>query len=112
MKSPWFPTVNLEKCDECKGAYKCVDFCPHKVLQVKDGKPFVANPLNCIYGCSSCANLCKNGAIIFPAKSSFNKPVKKDSSLHKIICLGCGKELLTDRQTQYCFDCEERKKRF
>ena len=109
MESPWFPTINLEKCNGCKGEYKCVVFCPHNVLEVKEGKPFVENPLNCIYGCSSCARLCKNNAIIFPASQSINKSVKKGSSLNRIICDNCGKEFLTNKQTQYCFDCEAKK---
>ena len=111
MKNPWFPTINLEKCDGCEGAHKCVGFCPYNVLEVKEEKPFVANPLNCIYGCSSCVSLCRNGEIIFPARQSLNKPVKKGSSLHRIVCVNCGKEILTDRQTQYCFDCEPEKEK-
>jgi NAD-dependent dihydropyrimidine dehydrogenase PreA subunit len=111
IKSPWFPTINLEKCDGCKGAYKCVGFCPYKVLELKEGKPFIANPLNCIHGCSSCASLCRNGAIIFPTRQSFNKSEKKGSSLHRITCVNCGKEFLTNRQTQYCFDCEAKEKK-
>lgn len=109
MKNPWFPTLNLEICDGCEGTYKCVDFCPHNVLGLKDGKPFVANPLNCIYGCSSCASLCKNGAIIFPSKQHVGRSVKKNSSLKRIKCADCGKEFLTDRQTRYCFNCEAKK---
>jgi len=109
MKSLWFPVINLEVCDGCEETYKCVGFCPHKVLELKDGKPFVANPLNCIYGCSSCTNLCKNGAIIFPAKQIVGRLVKKSSSLQRIRCADCGKEFLTDRETHYCFDCEAKK---
>ncbi len=111
IKSPWFPTINLNACDGCEGTYKCVGFCPYKVLELKNGKPFVANPLNCIYGCSSCASLCKNGAIIFPANQSVSRSAKKGSSLQRIRCVSCGKEFLTDRQPLYCFNCEARKTR-
>ena len=109
MKNPWFPTINLKACDGCEGTYKYVSFCPYRVLELKNGKPFVANPLNCIYRCSSCASLCKNGAIIFPARQSMSRSPKKGSSLQRIRCVSCGKEFLADRKRQYCFDCEEKK---
>ena len=108
MNKPWFPTIYSEKCDGCEGEYKCVDFCPYGVLEVKDDKVFVINPLGCIYGCSACAVLCPKDAIIFPSKERFDSLAKKKSLLHRVVCRGCGKKILTDRETEYCFDCEEK----
>jgi NAD-dependent dihydropyrimidine dehydrogenase PreA subunit len=111
IEKPWFPTINLERCDGCKGTYKCVGFCPYKVFVIKEGKPFVADPLNCIGGCSSCASLCSNGAIIFPTNQNQNRFAKKDSSMRRILCLNCGRTFLANRETQYCFDCEAEKEK-
>ncbi|MCW1296460.1 MAG: 4Fe-4S dicluster domain-containing protein [Candidatus Parvarchaeota archaeon] len=108
-KQAWFPIIYLDKCDGCGGTYRCVNFCPHNVLEIRDNKAYVANPLNCIYGCSSCENLCPNDAIIFPPReTSYVRSEKKDSLLHKIICKSCKKEVTTNRETEYCFDCESK----
>ena len=107
-KKPWFPTINSDRCDGCKGAYKCVSFCPHGVLEVREDKAFVVNPLGCVYGCSACASLCPSAAIIFPSRKESYGSIKKESWLHRVICRSCGKEFLTDRETGYCFDCEDK----
>jgi NAD-dependent dihydropyrimidine dehydrogenase PreA subunit len=64
-KIPWFPTVDEQKCAGCK---ECFDFCKHEVYawdEEKD-KTRVARPYQCVVGCSTCAGLCKEGAISFP----------------------------------------------
>jgi len=64
-KIPWFPAVDDAKCKGCK---KCFEFCKHEVYawdEVKK-KTKVANPFGCVVGCSSCAGLCAEKAIIFP----------------------------------------------
>lgn len=106
-KKPWFPTIYLDKCNGCDGAYKCVFFCPHRVLEVREDEVSVVNPLGCIYGCSACADLCPEGAIIFPTREMSSRAIKKRSLLHRVICKECGKKILTDRETGYCFDCEK-----
>ena len=103
---PWFPTIHSDKCDGCKGAYKCVNYCPNGVLEIRDEKAFVISPLSSIYGCSACAGLCPKDAIIFPSKEAVYSSTKKTSLLHGVVCRGCGKRFSTDRDTQYCFDCE------
>jgi len=107
-ENPWFPIIYSEKCDGCKGTYKCVNFCPHGVLEVREGKAFVANPLGCVSSCSVCAGFCPSNAIIFPSKEESFRSIKKESWLHKVTCKSCGKEFLTDRETEYCFDCKNR----
>jgi CDP-4-dehydro-6-deoxyglucose reductase len=104
----WFPTIDSDKCDGCKGAYKCVSFCPHDVLEVREEKAFVVDPLGCVYGCSACANLCPNAAIIFPPREESPRAVKKESWLRRVTCRRCGKQFLTDRKTELCFECEEK----
>ena len=104
---PWFPMIYSDKCDGCKGAYKCVNFCPHGVLEIRDDKVFVVNPSGCIYGCSTCADLCPKDAILFPSREAFYRLSRKQSLLHRVVCKGCGKQFLTDRETEYCFDCDK-----
>ena len=104
---PWFPTIYLDKCDCCNGNYKCVKFCPNGVLEVREDEVSVVNPLECIYGCTSCANLCPKDAIIFPKRETVSRSRRQKSLLHRVICKGCGKQFLSDRETEYCFDCEK-----
>lgn len=106
-KRLWFPTIHLNKCDCCNGTYKCVFFCPHGVLEVREDEVSVVNPLECIYGCSACADLCPKDAIIFPTRETSSRLIKKKSLLHKVICKGCSKKFLSDRETEYCFDCDK-----
>ena len=39
-----------------------------------------------------------------------SQPVKK-SSLKKVTCADCGKVFGSDRETEYCFDCEAKRKK-
>ncbi len=104
---PWFPTIYLDACDCCDGSYKCVNFCPHGVLEVREDNVSVINPLACIHGCSTCADLCPQDAIIFPRREPISRSIKKKSLLHRVVCKDCEKKFLTDRETEYCFDCEK-----
>ena len=64
---PWYPIVDEDLCDGCG---VCLKLCSVGALQPTDnGKVSVADPFACIVGCSSCANVCKPGAIIFPPRS-------------------------------------------
>jgi NAD-dependent dihydropyrimidine dehydrogenase PreA subunit len=64
---PWFPTINEDLCDGCG---RCLDLCSKNCLApTDDGKVWVADPFRCIVGCSSCAELCKPGAVTFPPRS-------------------------------------------
>lgn len=64
---PWFPIIDLEKCDGCG---KCVEFCKSDVLRLIGEPPRaeVANPFNCLVGCNSCAEKCPSKAIQFPPR--------------------------------------------
>jgi NAD-dependent dihydropyrimidine dehydrogenase PreA subunit len=64
---PWYPTVDDAHCDGCG---VCLRLCSAGALQpTEDGKVAVADPYRCIVGCSSCATICKPGAIAFPPRS-------------------------------------------
>jgi NAD-dependent dihydropyrimidine dehydrogenase PreA subunit len=62
---PWHPTVDAAKCLGCK---ECYNFCRQKVYgwDTENNKTRVAEPFRCVVGCSTCAGLCKEGAISFP----------------------------------------------
>ncbi len=72
---PWFPVVDTDKCTGCK---ECFNFCSHEVYvwDNENDKSIVANPYNCVAGCSTCAGLCANNAITFPPLSIL-KNIKK-----------------------------------
>ncbi|MGB2727310.1 MAG: thioredoxin family protein [Halobacteriota archaeon] len=37
------------------------------------------------------------------------RTTKKESSLYRVKCKGCGREFLSNTGKEYCFDCEEKK---
>jgi CDP-4-dehydro-6-deoxyglucose reductase len=65
----WFPTV-VE--DACIGCGTCVTGCSRLVYRYdyERRKAVVADPLNCMVGCTTCANTCPTNAIHFPPLSS------------------------------------------
>ena len=65
---PWFPTVGSEKCIGCR---KCFEFCSHGVYAWDDAadRPVVAEPFQCVVGCSNCSHQCESEAITFPPLS-------------------------------------------
>jgi CDP-4-dehydro-6-deoxyglucose reductase len=65
----WNPTVDA---DACIGCGTCVTGCSRLVYRYDydRGKAVVADPLNCMVGCTTCANTCPVNAITFPALST------------------------------------------
>jgi len=61
----WNPTI-LE--DVCIGCGTCVTGCSRLVYRFDFDrkKPVVVDPLNCMVGCTTCANTCPAHAIVFP----------------------------------------------
>jgi CDP-4-dehydro-6-deoxyglucose reductase len=61
----WHPTVNE---DACIGCGTCVTGCSRMVYRYDYDrkKPVVVDPLNCMVGCTTCANTCPTHAISFP----------------------------------------------
>lgn len=72
----WHPTVELELCIGCG---ICVIGCGKEVYKFDFEKnvPVVANPLNCLVGCTTCENTCPQHAISFPSMSYLHKMIKK-----------------------------------
>ncbi|WP_346665851.1 4Fe-4S dicluster domain-containing protein [uncultured Mailhella sp.] len=64
-------------CGKCTGCGTCVNICPGDVLAMKDGKPYVKYPDECIH-CSSCMLDCPSSAISFrlPLPATLGAPMK------------------------------------
>ncbi|MEM2102018.1 MAG: 4Fe-4S dicluster domain-containing protein [Candidatus Bathyarchaeia archaeon] len=109
----WYPTIFPEKCNGCASFEKprCVEFCPHEVFEIKDGKATVVNPTKCIYGCTACEPICPKKAIKFPKKETTSLVIETVDKglLRKIICSKCKKTFWTNRETEVCFDCESQR---
>ena len=65
----WNPSV-LE--DACIGCGTCVTGCSRLVYRFdfERKKPVVVDPLNCMVGCTTCANTCPVHALVFPPLAS------------------------------------------
>ncbi|MEM4521211.1 MAG: hypothetical protein QXF23_05770 [Candidatus Bathyarchaeia archaeon] len=111
----WYPTIFPDKCDGCIkfNEARCVKFCPHGVFDLRDCKAVVVNPLNCIYGCTACENICPRKAIIFPQRASIGQSSKKDKCLLKRVrCNICNKVFWTNEDVNLCLDCRKATKIF
>lgn len=71
---PWFPTIDPEKCTS-DGV--CVEFCANDVFVQGDTATLVANPLNCVVGCSSCMRICPTDALGFPDQEEFVRTLRQ-----------------------------------
>ena len=70
----WFPTINYDSCTACMS---CVDFCPHGVYKVENGKTIVKHPYQCIVGCTNCKSKCANNSLSFPPTEIIDDTKKK-----------------------------------
>lgn len=63
----WSPTVVSYRCHGCG---LCVTSCGRKVYQFdySNNLAIVAQPFNCMVGCSTCATICPREAIEFPSR--------------------------------------------
>ena len=66
MAKEWYPIINRETCVNC---LTCVEFCPHEVYEVQNGKPVVANLDNCVEFCQGCGKICPTGAIAYSGEN-------------------------------------------
>jgi NAD-dependent dihydropyrimidine dehydrogenase PreA subunit len=73
---PWYPTINAVTCVGCR---KCFEFCSHGVYTWDEhaNTPKVAEPFQCVVGCSNCAGQCDAEAITFPLLSVLTPFVSK-----------------------------------
>jgi NAD-dependent dihydropyrimidine dehydrogenase PreA subunit len=65
---PWYPAIDVEKCTGCR---TCFEFCGHHVYAWDDAadRPRIAEPFQCVVGCSGCSHQCEQMAISFPPLS-------------------------------------------
>ena len=111
MSTPWFPRIFSDKCDGCAktGTPRCVEFCQHGVFTFQEGKAQVAQPLNCVNGCNACQSLCHSKAITFPKPANAQNIPKDKGMIRKTVCSGCGKTFWTNRESNFCFDCKNKR---
>lgn len=73
----WKPEIDYSKCNDCMD---CVEFCPHKVFEVREDetpKLIVKNPHNCVVFCRACSKTCGPDALSFPDKGETTKRIKE-----------------------------------
>jgi ferredoxin len=61
---PWSPTVDAAACIGCQ---LCYVTCGRNVYEMHDRVADAVAPLDCMVGCSTCANICPTKAITFPS---------------------------------------------
>lgn len=81
LEIPWYPTINQDLCINC-GA--CMEFCSNNVFKQGESSMVVANPYNCVVGCSSCLNECSSNALSFPSKEDLVKVLNNLREKHKL----------------------------
>ena len=76
----WYPTIHEEKCIGCS---LCYVSCGREVFSFDDQrrKAVVAQPYNCMVGCTTCATICPTEAIEFPSREMIQNIEKE----HKIL---------------------------
>ncbi|MGC8943775.1 MAG: FAD-binding oxidoreductase [Caldisericia bacterium] len=82
-KIHWNPTVNE---DACIGCGTCVTGCSRLVYRFdfEKNKSVVYDPLNCLVGCTTCANICPANAIIFPPLETVESLISQSTVHHAI----------------------------
>jgi len=75
-KIPWFPSIDY---DRCRMDLRCLNFCPHEVFEweAETGRPVVAQPYNCLPGCTICLDGCDTGALSLPPKAEFQATLER-----------------------------------
>ena len=71
----WHPRLDQNLCMGCG---LCVTTCGRGVYlyDYEREKPVVAQPLHCMVGCVTCANICPDGAITFPPLQQLHKLIR------------------------------------
>ena len=72
----WFPTIDY---DACLADRACLDFCRSGVFDWDEavGRVVVTQPLNCVVGCASCAQICPAAAITFPDQDELKRTLRE-----------------------------------
>lgn len=92
----WNPSVVAERCISCG---LCVTSCGRKVYQFDyaNNLAVVANPLNCMVGCSTCATVCPHEAIEFPSRGYIQQLIRERRIVRQ------SKDLLRDHPEEFSF---------
>lgn len=71
----WYPTLIA---DRCVGCGMCVTSCGRQVyaFDYEANQPVVANPFNCMVGCTTCATVCTRDALEFPSRGYIRQIVR------------------------------------
>ena len=80
-KIPWYPTINQDLCGACG---VCLKFCNNNVFAEGELTTVVANPYNCIFGCTACLNECLSDAISLPGINTLAAILCNLGAKHKI----------------------------
>lgn len=83
----WYPKIDQNKCIQC---LSCLNFCKNRVYEEINNKVMVANPYNCIVGCTGCDKVCPQKAITHPPKEYLNKLKNMNNKIEKIEVFGSG----------------------
>jgi NAD-dependent dihydropyrimidine dehydrogenase PreA subunit len=78
---PWYPKVDA---DACIGCTLCLATCGRGVYDMQDNKAVVANPMDCMVGCSTCATVCPVQAISFPERDLIWK-LEREQKIFKVV---------------------------
>ena len=78
----WYPTINQDLCSACNA---CLEFCEKNVFAKGELTTVVANPYNCVIGCTACLNECISDALSFPSLKELAKMICELSEKQKKI---------------------------
>lgn len=79
----WYPTVITERCIGCG---MCVTSCGRGVytFDYETNKAVVANPYQCMVGCSTCGAICLQDALEFPSQGYIRHLIKEKKVLRDV----------------------------
>ena len=85
----WYPKIDQNKCTQC---LLCLNFCKNNVYGKNNDKVIVANPYNCVVGCTGCDSVCPQKAVTHPPKEYLDKLKNMNNKIEKIEVFGSGCE--------------------
>lgn len=79
----WYPTIEPELCNGCG---LCVTSCGRAVFRYDYDarKPVVAEPVQCMVGCTTCATTCPSDAISFQSRGELRLLIRREHILQRV----------------------------